>query len=129
MADAPKTEQVPTTEEKKVEEVKKVEEPAKEAPKDEKKEEEKKVEAKPASSASAADETPDVNVSDEYKTLEEGEDVLFNTYVPRIGAGDALFSQTIALLILAFHFASLALQTRDPPLYVTNSSQTHCLAL
>lgn len=67
-------------EEKKVEEVKeekKAEEPAKE----EKKEEEKKAEPKPASSASATDETPDVNTSEEYKTNEEGEDVLYGTYV------------------------------------------------
>lgn len=97
----PKTEEVAKVEEP----AKKVEEAAKEAPK----EEEKKPEPKPVSSASATDDTPDVNTSDEYKTLEEGEDVLYATYVlESTRKGHRLAKFTI--------FASFALQLRDPQL-------------
>lgn len=77
MADnTPKTEEPkPTTTETKPVEEKKVEEKTEAA------KTESKPEPKPASSASATDEVPDVNTSDEFKTLEEDEAVLLNVYV------------------------------------------------
>jgi len=69
----PTTAESVPAQEKKVEE--KVEEKT-EAPKTE-----TKAEPKPASSASATDEVPDVNTSDEFKTHEENEIVLLNVYV------------------------------------------------
>jgi Ran-binding protein 1 len=70
MADnTPKPEEVkPATETK----------PVETKPAEETKAEETKPEPKPASSASANDEVPDINLTDEYKTNEENEEILHN---------------------------------------------------
>lgn len=99
MADnTPKPEETKATTETKVEETKVTEE---------KKAEESKPEPKPASAASTTDETPDVNLSSEYKSLEENEEVLYSVYVFR--ATDGRTSPNRPFIAWPTFFASCAL--------------------